>query len=155
MVVPTYCDAWLIIADHYHASLLGCNATPTGRCHMTRYGSIESPVPQIDFGRPSPLAGMAGHRYAERHRRLEEEYRRFAKQLARWINRCIDRFNIDQLTVFVPERSHSDVLAHIRHDYRDRITLRSENLLRLSKNDLCKHHLVAGLLQPHKQKQAV
>lgn len=153
MVVTTECDAWIVIADHYHATLLGCNATPTGRCHMSRYGSIESPIPDIEFGRPSPLAGMNGHTYAERHRRLEEEYRRFAKLLAGWINRCVERFGIDHLTAFVPERSHKDVLAHLRHEVRDRVVLRGENLLRLSPDALSNHHLVTGLLRPHKQRQ--
>lgn len=148
MIVPAHCDVWLIISDHYHARLLGCNATPTERCHVTRYGEIESPIPDIEFGRPIPLTDITGDSYVERQRRLEEEYRRFAKQLARWINRCIDRFGIKQLTVFVPEQSHKDVLTHIHTDVRDRVTLRSENLLRLSPDALSKHHLVTELMRP-------
>lgn len=152
MAVTTHCEAWLIIADHYHARLLGCTMTPKERCRLTEYGSIESPIPNIEFGRPSPLvADMTGHSYAERHRRLEEEYRRFARQLGRWINTCIDRFGIEELTAFVPDRSHKDVLAQVRHAYRDRVTLRGENLLRLSQDKLTKHHLVTGLLHAQQQ----
>jgi len=154
MVVPTHCDAWIVIADHYQAHLLGCTATPTGRCHLTRYGAIESPIPDIEFGRPNPLAGMNGHTYAQRHQRLEEEYRRFARQLANWINRCIERFGIGQLTACIPERSHRDVIAHLRHDYRDRVALRGENLLQLSPDALSKHQLITSLLHPHKQNRS-
>lgn len=149
MVVVTKIDAWLLIADHYQARLLGCSETPTGRCHITEYSSIESPIPEIEFGRPYVLAGITGNSYAANHKRLEEEYRRFAKQLGRWINTCISRFQIQELTAFIPDRSHQDVLAHVRHDYRDRVKLRGENLIRLSQDALHRHHLVTELL--HKQ----
>lgn len=153
MVIATRCDAWIIVADHYQAKLLGCNATPTGRCHLTEYSSIESPIPDIEFGRPRAMAGMTGHSYAANHRRLEEEYRRFARQLGRWISACMERFGIDKLTAFVPDRSHQDVLAHLRHAYRDRVTLRGENLLKLSHDELCRHPIIAGLTHPHAQMQ--
>ena len=153
MVVTTHTDLWLLIADHYQARLLGCSETPTGRCRFTEYSTIESPIPDIEFGRPYALAGMTGHSYAANHKRLEEEYRRFAKQLGRWINTCISRFRIQELTAFVPDRSHQDVLAQVSHDFRDRVTLRGENLIRLSHDALCRHHLVTELLHKHKATQ--
>jgi len=153
MVVPAPADAWLIIADHYQARLLGCSETPTGRCHITEYSTIESPISDIEYARPCALAGMTGYSYAANHKRLEEEYRRFARQLGRWINTCLSRFRIQELTAFVPVRSHQDVLAQVRHDDRNRVTLRGENLMRLSRDTLCRHRLVSELIHPHKAAQ--
>lgn len=153
MVVTAKIDAWLLIADHYHARLIGCSKTPTGRLQLNEYGSIQSPIVASDLGMPIALADTTRNSYAERQRRLEEEYRRFARQLARWISRCIERFEIDHLTAFVPERSHQDVLSHLRHDDLNRVTLRGENLQRLSQDALSKHHLITGLLRQKKQSQ--
>lgn len=156
MMVTKHCDAWLIIGDHYQARLLGCTTTEADRCHLTQFCAIESPIPDMEYYRPyglTGMTGMTGHSYAENQDRLQEEYRRFAKQLGRWINNCIDRFGIEKLTVFVPDRSHAEVLSNVHHAYRDRVTLRGENLLRLSHYELCKNRLVTGLLQPHEQRQ--
>lgn len=153
MIVTKQCDAWLIIGDHYHARLLGCTTTEADRCHLTEFCAIESPIPDMEYYRPYGLTGMAGHSYTENHNRLEEEYRRFARQFGRWVNTCIDRFGIEKLTAFVPDRSHAEALANVDHAYRDRVTLRGENLLRLSHHSLCKHRLVTDLLHPHEQRQ--
>jgi len=155
MVVTRHCDAWVVLADHYQARLLGCTTTPTGRSHLTEYGSTESPIPDIAFDKPSALSGTAGHSYAERHRRLEEEYRRLARQLGRWLSKCIERFDIEHLTEFVPESSHAQVRSHLRKAHRDRVVFRGENLLQLSQDALARHHLITGLQHASRRRQAV
>lgn len=155
MVVTTHCEAWIVLADHYQARLLGCTTTPTGRCHLTEYGSTESPIPDITFDKPSAVSGTAGHSYAERRRRLEEEYRRFARQLGRWMSECIERFDIEHLTVFAPESSHTHVRSHLRKAHRDRVAFRGENLLQLSQDALCRHHLITSLRHAPHRKQTV
>ena len=145
MVVTPPCDGWLVLADHYHACLLSLRATPTGRCELVEYGSIESPIPDVAFCRPSMGTRMSEHHYKANAQRLDEEYRRFARQLARWIGLSMQRFGIDRLTAFIPERSHREVLAHLCPALRERVDLRCDNLLRLSPEALRNHPAIVGL----------
>jgi len=147
MVVAKHCDAWVLISDHYRATLLGCSALKPGRCRLTDYATIESPIPDIAFCDPYPARHLSPHSYASNARRLDDEYRRYARRLARWIDQCIERFEIERLIADVPERLHEELIDHLPYDRRPRVELSSENMAGLTRDVLAKHPAILGVLE--------
>ena len=142
----TATNAWIVLANDHQARLVTARRTPTGRCHLSEAEAIESPIPAHDRGRPAALNGMNGHSYADNLRTLEEERRRFAKQLSQWLHTLLDQHHIQHLTVFAPSRSIGYLRELIRKEDIAHVDLIDENLMRLPNDALRSHHAVMSVL---------
>ena len=145
----TATNVWIVLANDHQARLISAKRTPTGRCHLSETEAIENPIPTHDRGRPIALHGMTGHSYADNLRTLDEERRRFARQLSRWIHTLLQRHDVQHLTVFAPPKLIGCLRVAIKKDHTERIDLIVENLMRLSNDSLRCHHSVMSLLGLH------
>lgn len=142
----TSATTWIVLANDHQARLLSARRTPTGRCQVVERDEIESPMPTRDRGRPSALNGMSGHSYADNLRALQEERRRFAKQLARWIDALLKRPAINKLTVFAPSRMIGSLREVLGAKHRGQIQLIDENLINMPSDTLCRHPAITRLV---------
>ncbi len=146
----TAATTWIVLANDHQARLLSARRTPTGRCQVVEREEIESPIPTRDRGRPSALNGMSGHSYADNLRALKEERRRFARQLARWIDEFMKRPAINKLTVFAPSRMIGSLREVLSVKHRGQIQLIDENLINMPSDALRRHHAITRLVGLHR-----
>ncbi len=96
--------AWAVLADETRAKLLHCGPSPNGSPHVDQIDTFETTWEGHQHGRPSPLKAKNGHTHAAPGHEKEEARRRFAQELANWLDKQIARHDIDHLAIFGPSR---------------------------------------------------
>ena len=95
---------WIFIVDNGRGRLLKGAPAPRGRFHLELDDSIENTWEEHERGRPSPLTGKDGRSYASVGHEDEEMMRRFARDVAGWLDEKTRRLDIDRLALFAPPR---------------------------------------------------
>lgn len=95
-------NVWVVVADARRGRLLECGRTEWGSPHVEDVDRIEHQPEDYEHQKPSPRAGSTGATHHDHED--EEEARRFARKLTRWINRQVERRDIDRLVLFAAPR---------------------------------------------------
>jgi protein required for attachment to host cells len=139
-------QTWIFIVDNGRGRLLKGAPAPRGRFHLELDDAIENSWEEHQRGRPSPLAGRAGHSYASWGHEDEELMRRFARDVAVWLDDKTRKHAIDRLALFAPPR----FLGALRQAWTPRLAMCVEehegDLGYMGPGDLVRHRSIARLL---------
>jgi protein required for attachment to host cells len=142
---------WIFIVDHGRGRLLSGSPAPRGRFRLVQRDAIENTWEEHQHGRPSPRAGREGHTYASRGHEDEEMTKRFAREVAEWLEERVRQLDIDRLDLFAPPR----FLGALRQAWRPRLAVHVEahegDLGYLGPGDLVHHRSIADLLETDEQ----
>ncbi|MHC5210822.1 MAG: host attachment protein [Planctomycetota bacterium] len=119
--------AWIAIVDARCGRLLRRGKTGNGRLRLDETESIEERWEEREHGRPSMLGGK-GRSYAPWKHEDEERRRRFARELARWLESTLARPEVETLDVYCSRT----ILGALRKALGDR----TGEALRLEAGDL-------------------
>jgi protein required for attachment to host cells len=137
---------WIFIVDNGRGRLLKGAPAPRGRFHLELDDSIENKWEEHQRGRPSPLTGKDGRSYASVGHEDEEMMRRFARDVAGWLEEKTRRLDIDRLALFAPPR----FLGALRQAWSPRLALCVDefegDLGYMGPGDLVRHRAIARLL---------
>jgi protein required for attachment to host cells len=95
---------------------------PEGHYHLEEVDAITSTWEEHQHGRPSPLASKDGHTHAAWRHEEETMMHHFAKDVVTWLERQVDRREIEHLHVFAAPR----FLGELRRVRSDRLAARLE-----------------------------
>ncbi len=139
-------QTWIFIVDNGRGRLLKGAPAPRGRFHLELNDSIQNTWEEHQRGRPSPLTGRGGHSYASVGHEDEEMMKRFARDVAGWLDEKTRRLNIDRLALFAPPR----FLGALRQAWSPRLAVRVDeyegDLGYMGAGDLVRHRTIAQLL---------
>jgi protein required for attachment to host cells len=139
-------QTWIFIVDNGQGRLLKGAPAPRGRFRLELEDSIANKWEAHQRGRPSPLAGRTGHSYASVGHEDEEMMKRFARDVAGWLDEKTSRLDIDRLALFAPPR----FLGALRQAWSPRLAIRVEehegDLGYMAPGDLVRHRAISRLL---------
>jgi len=138
-------DQWVLLADTKRARLLRCSLTERGRCRVEESGSIENTRPRRQYGRSSPLWKNTTTTFGIRDK--DEDWRPFAREVAIWLEREMERLGIRRVHILASCR-FLDALHRTRYlrSSRQRLLERRVDLMHLSSDKLAKHPVIRQLV---------
>ena len=145
---------WALLADASRAKLLHCGPSSGGSPHVKHVDAIEASWEGHERGRPSPLKGRGGNTYAAGGHEAEEDRRRFAQELAQWLQSRLQQHGIDQLTVFGPPKFVGALRRACPHTLADRLSAQTVELINLSNPQLHQHPAIRELIGLHNDSEA-
>jgi protein required for attachment to host cells len=96
---------WLVIADNRRTRLLQGSLTAAGSPHLEESGEIDNAWEEREHGRPGLRMGAKSTQsYPAVTHEKEEEERRYAGQVATWLDKEAVARQIDAFVVFAPDR---------------------------------------------------
>jgi len=145
---------WIVTVDGRKATLFSCKMTPGGTLHLDRVRSLDNPHEgEHERHRPSLLGGAerrggrggssataAPHTASFGHE-LEEEQRRFAREVTGWLSAAGRERGKERISVFAAPR----VLGLLREQTDDlgpNVDLREGDLTHLAEHELAEHQAV-------------
>ncbi|MCP3905870.1 MAG: host attachment protein [Planctomycetes bacterium] len=137
---------WVGILDQRKGRIVRIRPVPEGRYRCEEHGSIESPWEEHEHGRPSSRSGKMGHSYASQGHEHEEMMRRFAREVAEWLNQSVQHLNIDVLNVFSPARFLGELRQTCPARLARRLEMREGDLTFLNDGDLVHHGAITPLI---------
>lgn len=148
---------WIATTDNRRAALLSCRGTPGGELALDRVRSLEnSHEGEHSRGRPSMIggseragsarasSGSAAPHFTSRGHEEEEEHRRFAREVAAWLDRSGAELKCERITVFAPARLLGmlrDLMGH-HPSLRAKADLVEGELAQLQPTELAAHPAV-------------
>ena len=150
MAAPATHDAhWLFLVNGSLGRLLLANPSrPRGRYHIEQIDLIETAWEAHEHGRPSPRGGKDAHRYASRGHEDQEMTKRFARDVARWLESQIEQRKIERVSVFAPPRFLGAMRQVCPAALAARIDEHEGDLGYMAPADLLNHPTISGLLEP-------
>lgn len=148
----------IVLADGRRASMFACGRTPLGGVQLERVATLTNqhgaehepgrPVPGggAEWSGPRSRSGLgaAPQAVAVGHSR-EDERRRFAREVVRWLAEFRDKADVGRVTLFAPPR----VLAMLRAEGAERdewLVLREGDLAHLRLTELATHPALRPLI---------
>ena len=111
---------WVLTADEGVGRLLRVERTASGRAHVAVGDEIHDTWKEHQHGSPSPLTGKSGYRRAPWGHEDETRRKRFAREIAVWLERQAEDLHIDCISVFAPPR----FLGALRDAWSPRLAIR-------------------------------
>ncbi len=156
---------WIVTADARQAHLFSCKHTPGGDLHLDLVRSLQNGHEnEHEHRRPSLLgggerrggvghasAGAAPHSVSVGHE-VEEEHRRFVREVKGWLHHAERELGVEQVTVF----GASKMLGMLREmvgDLSAGVQLREGELTRLTAQELSKHPAVRKVAEASMQRK--
>jgi protein required for attachment to host cells len=144
---------WIMTSDERCAILFLCQRVPPGHWHIEQRKSLENRWEHYhEAHRPSalgrgPSANAAQH-FASLGHEVEEEHRRFAREVSDWLTHAITEFGVEHISIFAASR----FLGLLRQELGDLGTqadLLEGELTRLRPSELSIHPAVVNALESH------
>jgi protein required for attachment to host cells len=154
---------WIVVSDRRTARLLSCREMTGGRWHAEEEASLDSRWenyhehhrPSALDGPPSPGTRMhASSGFSEME--VREEGRRFARDVAQWLERDCDVIGDDSVTVFAAPRFFGDLRDELgkRHRPTRPTDIHELELTRLRPEELVNHTGVLQALRSEERRPA-
>ena len=131
-------SAWFALADAEHCRLLCCRLTWRGTQHVDEYGSFENTLPQQEHMRPASQSGTTHY--------VEEEERRFAGEIVKWLRGKAEEHKIDDLVILAPPRMLGALRKASSGLLEGHLEELDGNLMRLEAGQLADHPIVRRLV---------
>lgn len=136
--------AWCALADAEHCRLLCCRLTQQGTQHVDEYGAFDNTLPEQEHMRPATGGG-------ETHD-VEENERRFAAEIAKWLQKQAKNCELDRLTIFATPR----MLGVLRNTsfgvIKGGMKQIQGDLMRLNAGQLAEHPMIRNLVQTRQER---
>ena len=131
--------AWFALADAEHCRLLCCRLTRQGTQHVDEYGALENTLPEAEHARPKTGDGMTHD--------IEEEQRRFAGEIVKWLKEKAREHDIDSLAIFASPRMLGALRKASSGLLKGHLEELEGNLMRLKAGQLAEHPMVRELVR--------
>lgn len=139
-------SAWILLADAKRARLLTCQRARLGRTHLEEKAELAFDWPGHEHNRPMPLAGKSANTYAATRHDIEEELRRFARQVADWlVDRC-RTLAIDRVQLFAPPRFLAELRKALPGVLNVELFEHGTDLINLPSGQLHAHRAIRELI---------
>jgi protein required for attachment to host cells len=129
--------AWFALADAEHCRLLCCRLTPQGTRHVEEQGVLDNTWPGQEHARPMSQAGATHD--------IEEAERRFAGEMAGWLQKRAEAHAMDHLVIFAPPRMLGVLRKAAFGALRGDLEEIKGDLMRLDVGQLADHALIRKL----------
>ena len=136
--VQTRHHAWFALADAEHCRLLCCRLTPQGTRHVEEQGTLDNTWPGQEHARPMSQAGATHD--------IEEAERRFAGEIAGWLQKQAEVHAMDHLVIFAPPRMLGVLRKAAFGALRGDLEEIKGDLMRLAAGQLAEHPMVGRLV---------
>jgi protein required for attachment to host cells len=130
--------AWFALADAEHCRLLCCRLTPQGTRRVDELGKLDNAWPGQEHARPTTQGGMTHD--------VEEAERRFAGEIAGWLQEKAVAQAMDQLVVFAPPRMLGALRKTPFGSLKGHLNEIKGDLMRLNEGQLAEHPLIGDLV---------
>jgi len=131
--------AWFALADAEHCRLLCCRLTWRGTQHVDEYGAFEKTLPEQEHMRPMSEGGTTHY--------AEEEERRFAGEIVKWLRGKAEEHKIDHLVILAPPRMLGVLRKASSGLLEGHLEELDGNLMRLETGQLADHPMVRRLVK--------
>lgn len=139
---PGPCEAFVV--DARRARRLRLSRTPRGSLHVDELDRLDEAWDEKQHGRPSMLAAR-GRSYAGIRHEREERRQRFAREVARWLQRQVPADD-GAVTVFCAQPLLGALRKCAAGALLRRVRLREGDLGWLNRRDLSRHEAIEALL---------
>ena len=139
---------WFLVADAGRGRLMECSRNLPGRIHVEEHDAIENEEEEHEHTRPSPRTGKSGNTYASGGHENAYQRRRFAKEVVAWIEKKVDQFEIETLTLIAAPRFLGELRKLYSPVLEGRVSEQQGDLTRLTTGSLARHPTVVDLLPP-------
>ena len=136
---------WFFVVDGGCGRLMQSIVVPPGRLRVEQHGTLSNRSLGLEHVRPSSLKGKSGNSYASGGHEAEEEIHRFAKEVAAWLEREIDRHDIEDLTVFFSPRLLGELRKVFNPNLEHRVRTQQADLTSLTPSGLARHPAIQAL----------
>ncbi|MCZ6835026.1 MAG: host attachment protein [Planctomycetota bacterium] len=138
--------SWICIVNQREGRLLRAREIPEHRHQLKLKARIENKWEEHEHGRPSPLAAKNGHTHSSYGHESETMRRRFAQDVADWLESNARTNGIDRVAVLAPSR----FLAELKPRWSTRLQSHVEEyecgLGYLEEGELVQHPMIIRLL---------
>jgi protein required for attachment to host cells len=144
-------EQWIAMVDERRARLFRCARTRRGTWRVEEREALRS-VWEEDHERHRPAilgrgpATMPPHEAGWGHE-AEEQSRRFAHEVGRWLRARVERVGADPLTVFAAPRFLGLLREQLPDEWRRGVRFIETELTRLRPHELAEHPVVVSALQ--------
>jgi protein required for attachment to host cells len=144
IIPPT--DQWLAVTDNRWAKLVHCTRTKGGRWHAEEVGIIQSGWEEHQNRDTPPSPGKKPEHSAGWAHKKEEETKRFAKEVAAWLEKQGHDRKITHFSVFAPDHFLGPLRANWSARLKPMIADQALDLTHLKVSELVDHPKVALIL---------
>jgi protein required for attachment to host cells len=130
--------AWFALADAEHCRLLRCSLTGQGTRHVDELGALENTLPQQEHARPTAGGGPTHN--------IEEAERRFAGDIAGWLEGKAKEHTVDHLVIFAPPRMLGVLRKAAFGALKGNVEEIKGDLMRLAAGQLADHPMIGKLI---------
>lgn len=148
---------WIVTLGSRRARLIEAKPVPAGRWHAEQVDEIRNEWEDYhEHGRPEglskgrgTLAKSEGYSFAAGSRDEEEMRRRFARDVAAWLVRKLDRRDIETVDLFGPASLLRELRERLPRRVNGRIRAHQGQLNPIRVSDLPRHAAVSPILVRH------
>jgi protein required for attachment to host cells len=133
---------WLMTADSRGARLFHGVSTPHGRLHLTQRSELVEVWDEKEHHRASIQKAPHGQRYATGSHEEEERIHRFARQVARWLERQLAAGDIRRVHAFCAKRLLGPLRGELPERLQPRVVDHALDLAQLTAGELESHAAV-------------
>lgn len=147
-------EQWIVTTDLRRAALFSCSRISGNRLHVDERKVLENDRHlEPEHHRPSTLGGQgrgpeqsAAPHFAGEGHRVEEEHRRFAREVRRWLGEVSKEFSAAHLELFAPARFLGVLREEIAREPGTSVSLHDCELATLRPSQLADHPAVLHAL---------
>ena len=130
--------AWFALADAEACRLLSCSLTQRGMPHVVEHDMIRHTAAIHEHARPMTNAGMTHD--------VEEEERRFAGEIIKWLQGQAGVNKIEELVLFAPPRMLGVLRMAPLGSLKGRVEEIKGDLMPLNAGQLAEHPMIRELI---------
>jgi len=142
---------WIVTADERHTHLYSCQKVAGARWHIDQRKTLENRWENYhEHHRPyslgrGPSANAAQH-FASLGHEVEEEHRRFAREVSDWLTHAIKEFGVEHISIFAASR-FLGLLRQELGDLSKQADLHEGELTQLRSHELSTHPAIVNALE--------
>lgn len=138
---------WVLVADLEGGKLLECTRKPPqGWCHLEEMDAIDNDWESHDLGgKKAARVSPGGSTYQNPVTQVADRRKRFAKDLAVWLEKKVKQHNIPMVEIFAPPKLRGDLRKATTARLRDRVREHDADLRSMPLSDLAKHPAIEAV----------
>jgi protein required for attachment to host cells len=132
-------QAWFALADAERCRLLRCSVTALATQHVDERERLENTLPEQEHVRPVTGGGATHY--------VEENERRFAREIVEWLQNKAGEHEISRLTIFAPPRMLGALRKPPSGSLKGHLEELQGDLMRLEAGQLAEHPMIRDLVR--------
>lgn len=138
--------SWIFIVNQNEGRLLHAREVPENRHQLRVRETVRNDWEEHQRGRPQPLAAKNGHTHSSFGHEGETLRRRFAQDVASWLQRKVRKHGIDRVAVLAPPRFLAELKSLWPNNLQCHVDQYECGLSYLDEGELVQHPLIEKIL---------